>query len=109
MPQRGYVLQPNVAASATLGNETSMIINRNRVAVEDPIGCVFSSLDTCHWRTEGLATECHPYICFHSFEVELLLDCQAAPQTNQETQQPGWGLLYNYVSSGQSFHSGRRR
>ena len=32
MPQRGNALQPNVAASATLGNETRMIFNRNAVA-----------------------------------------------------------------------------
>ena len=32
MPQRGYVLQPRVAASATLGKESDLALNRNAVA-----------------------------------------------------------------------------
>jgi len=32
MPQRGCDLQPNVAASATLGNEEKSSLNRNAVA-----------------------------------------------------------------------------
>jgi len=32
MPQRGYGLQPRVAASATLGKESDLALNRNAVA-----------------------------------------------------------------------------
>jgi hypothetical protein len=32
MPQRGDGLQPRVAASATLGNESNLVLNRNAVA-----------------------------------------------------------------------------
>jgi len=32
MPQRGYGLQPRVAASATLGKESDLVLNRNAVA-----------------------------------------------------------------------------
>ena len=32
MPQRGYGLQPRVAASATLGKERDLVFNRNAVA-----------------------------------------------------------------------------
>ena len=32
MPQRGYGLQPRVAASATLGKESHLALNRNAVA-----------------------------------------------------------------------------
>jgi hypothetical protein len=32
MPQRGYGLQPRVAASATLGKESDLAPNRNAVA-----------------------------------------------------------------------------
>ena len=32
MPQRGYGLQPRVAASATLGKESDLIFNRDAVA-----------------------------------------------------------------------------
>ncbi|MDX6304661.1 MAG: hypothetical protein QOI77_1630, partial [Blastocatellia bacterium] len=32
MPQRGNGLQPRVAASATLGNESNLVLNRNAVA-----------------------------------------------------------------------------
>ena len=32
MPQRGYGLQPRVAASATLGKEGDLVLNRNAVA-----------------------------------------------------------------------------
>jgi hypothetical protein len=31
MPQRGYGLQPRVAASATLGKESDLVLNRNAV------------------------------------------------------------------------------
>jgi hypothetical protein len=39
MPQRGYVLQPRVAASATLGGESDLVLNRNAVA---SALCIFS-------------------------------------------------------------------
>jgi len=32
MPQRGFALQPRVAASATLGKESDLVLNRNAVA-----------------------------------------------------------------------------
>ena len=32
MPQRGYGRQPRVAASATLGKESALVLNRNAVA-----------------------------------------------------------------------------
>jgi len=32
MPQRGYGLRPRVAASATLGKESDLVLNRNAVA-----------------------------------------------------------------------------
>jgi len=32
MPQRGNGLQPRVAASATLGKESDLVVNRNAVA-----------------------------------------------------------------------------
>jgi hypothetical protein len=32
MPQRGYGLQPRVAASATLAKESDLVFNRNAVA-----------------------------------------------------------------------------
>jgi hypothetical protein len=32
MPQRGYGLQPRVAASATLGQGSDLVLNRNAVA-----------------------------------------------------------------------------
>jgi len=32
MPQRGNGLQPRVAASATLGKESALVLNRNAVA-----------------------------------------------------------------------------
>jgi len=32
MPQRGYGLQPRVGASATLGKESDLVLNRNAVA-----------------------------------------------------------------------------
>jgi hypothetical protein len=32
MPQRGYGLQPKVAASATLRKESDLVLNRNAVA-----------------------------------------------------------------------------
>ena len=32
MPQRGIGLQPRVAASATLGKESDLVLNRNAVA-----------------------------------------------------------------------------
>jgi hypothetical protein len=32
MPKRGNGLQPRVAASATLGNESNLVLNRNAVA-----------------------------------------------------------------------------
>ena len=32
MPQRGNGLQPKVAASATLGKESNLVLNRNAVA-----------------------------------------------------------------------------